>query len=64
MSKKVKLVKALKKGEKLTAGQIRQRFRIANPSAAVSDLRLNDGYRIVSVEVPTSRGVTRKYSYV
>lgn len=44
-SKKSKLITALKAGEALTASQITSRFGIANPRAAVSDLRM-DGFAI------------------
>lgn len=45
MTKKARLLKALKSGEQLTAKQIASRFSIANPTATVSDLRF-DGYAV------------------
>jgi hypothetical protein len=39
VTKQTALLKALQKGEELTAKQITYRFGIANPTATVSDLR-------------------------
>ena len=62
-TKSQRLVEALQKGEQLTAAQIKARFGIANPTAAVSDLRLNQGYAVYANRNTDSRGrVTTKYS--
>ena len=47
MSKSKKLLSALTGGEQLTTKQIRSRFGIANPNAAVDGLR-KQGYAIYS----------------
>jgi ribonuclease I len=44
-SKTSRLLKAFQAGEKLTAGEIKNRFNIANPRAAVSALRMK-GYAV------------------
>ena len=44
-SKTAKLLEALKNGEKITSGEIRNRFGLANPRATVSSLRMQ-GYPI------------------
>lgn len=54
-SKSGRLLQAFKKGEKLTAAQIKQRFGIANPTATVSDLRFS-GYAIYANQHKTSNG--------
>ena len=62
ISKSDRLVKALKKGEQLTAAQIKARFGIANPTATVSDLRLRGGHAVYANEHKDSKGnVTIKY---
>ena len=58
MTKSERLVEALKTGEKLTAAQIKSRFGIANPTATVSDLRLNGGYAIYANPHKDSKGRT------
>jgi len=45
MTKTAKLLEALKAGEKISSGEIRNRFGIANPRATVSDLRMQ-GYAV------------------
>jgi hypothetical protein len=42
-SKKQRLIQALLAGQDFTAGQIKARFKIANPTATISDIRLTDG---------------------
>lgn len=62
ISKSDRLVKALKKGEQLTAAQIKARFGIANPTATVSDLRLRGGFAVYANEHTDTKGrVTTKY---
>ena len=56
LTKSERLVEALKTGEKLTAAQIKARFGIANPTATVSDLRLNGGYSIYGNPSKDSKG--------
>ncbi len=56
LTKSERLVEALKTGEKLTAAQIKARFGIANPTATVSDLRLNGGYSIYANPTKDSKG--------
>ena len=61
MTKQQQLLEALKNGEKLTAKQITHRFKIANPTATVSDLRY-EGYAIYANQHTDSKGrVTTKY---
>jgi hypothetical protein len=45
MTKKARLLEALRSGETLTAKQISARYGIANPTATVSDLRF-DGFAV------------------
>jgi hypothetical protein len=52
-SKSERLIEALRKGEELTAAQIKARFGIANPTATVSDLRLRGGYAVYANEHKT-----------
>ena len=62
MTKSERLVEALTKGEKLTAAQIKARFGIANPTATVSDLRLNGGFAIYANQHTDTKGrVSTKY---
>lgn len=61
MTKQEQLLTALKKGEQLTAKQMKQRFGIANPTATVSDLRYS-GFAVYANRVSTKNGtVTTKY---
>lgn len=61
-TKSTRLVEALRKGEQLTAAQIKARFGIANPTATVSDLRLRGGFAVYANEHTDSKGrVTTKY---
>jgi predicted ArsR family transcriptional regulator len=62
VTKQERLVEALKKGEQLTAAQIKARFGIANPTATVSSLRLNGGFAIYANEHKDTKGrVSTKY---
>lgn len=62
MSKKTKLLEALQKGEELTTRQITARFKLANPRAAISSLRIDDGFAIYANQRTNSKGqVTTKY---
>jgi len=60
MTKKARLLEALRAGEQLTAKQIAARFGIANPTATVSDLRF-DGFAVYANQRKNSDGdmVTR-----
>lgn len=60
-SKSGKLAQALQNGEVLTAAQIKSRFQIANPTAAVSALRLQNGLAVYGNVGKDSKGnqVTR-----
>lgn len=57
-TKSGKLVAALENGEQLTEAQIRSRFKIANPSATVSSLRLTNGLAVYGNQVKNSEGKT------
>jgi predicted ArsR family transcriptional regulator len=62
VTKQERLVEALKKGEQLTAAQIKARFGIANPTATVSDLRLRGGFAVYANQHKDTKGrVTTKY---
>lgn len=62
LTKSERLVQALKKGEQLTAAQIKARFGIANPTATVSDLRLRGGFAVYANEHSDTKGrMTVKY---
>lgn len=62
LTKRERLLEAFKSGEVLTAKQIAARFGLANPTAAVSEIRMRDGYAIYANEHVDSRGrVTTKY---
>ena len=61
LTKSERLVTALKKGEQLTAAQIKTRFGIANPTATVIDLRYS-GFVVYANQKRDSKGrVTTKY---
>lgn len=57
MTKKARLLEALRSGEQLTAKQIGARFGIANPTATVSDLRF-DGFAVYGNPSKLSDGTT------
>jgi len=62
MTKSERLVEALRKGDELTAAQIKARFGIANPTATVSDLRLRGGFAVYANEHKDTKGrVSVKY---
>lgn len=57
-----KLLAALQRGEKLTEGQIKARFGLANPRASVSDIRMS-GFAVYANQHKDTRGrVTTKYT--
>lgn len=60
ITKQDRIVVALKRGMKLTKGQIKARFGIANPRATISDLRMK-GFPIFLREHKTTKGTTLKY---
>jgi len=60
-TKQARLLEAFKTGEKLTAKQISSRFKIANPTATISDIRFS-GYAIYANQhVDTKGRVSTKY---
>jgi hypothetical protein len=62
MTKTEMLLKALRGGSELTAKQIGARFGIANPSATISSLRLNNGFAIYANSHTDTKGrQTTKY---
>lgn len=62
MSKSNMLLEALRSGEELTAKQISARFGIANPTATVSNLRLNGGFAVYANPHTDTKGrQTTKY---
>lgn len=62
VTKQSRLIEALRKGEQLTAKQIRARFGLANPTATVSDLRLRGGFAVYANQHTDTKGrVTTKY---
>lgn len=58
ISKRARVLTALVKGEQLTAKQITSRFKVANPSATISDLRRRDKQNVVVTRTTTKNGVT------
>jgi hypothetical protein len=46
MSKTEKLLRAFEKGQHLTARQITARFKLVNPRAAVSNIRIRHGVNV------------------
>ena len=62
MTKQERLLEALTSGEQLTTKQIAYRFGLKNPTAAISQLRINHGFAIYANERSDSKGrVTVKY---
>lgn len=56
-----RLLSALRSGEQLTEGQIRQRFGLKNPRASISDIRYM-GFAIYANQVTDTKGrVSTKY---
>jgi len=58
VTKQELLLEAFQAGEQLTSKQITERFGIANPTATVSNLRLNDGFAIYSNKRTDANGKT------
>ena len=56
MTKQERVLEALRKGEELTAAQIKARFGVKNPTATVSDIR-NRGYAIYATQRVAGNGV-------
>jgi len=56
-----KLLSALRAGEQLTAGQIRQRFSLKNPRASISDLRYMGFAIYANTSVDTKGRSSTKY---
>jgi hypothetical protein len=62
MTKIEKVMNALLSGEELTAKQIAARYNVANPTALISDLRLDHGFSVyLNRRVDTSGRETSKY---
>lgn len=61
MTKQQQLLEALQKGDQLTAKQIGARFGIANPTAAVSDLRFSGFAVYANKRTSKSGSVSTKY---
>ncbi len=62
MTKQERLLEVLQNGESLTAKQISARFGIANPTATVSNLRLNGGFAVYANPHTDTKGrQTTKY---
>lgn len=55
-SKQFKLFQALRNGDELTEAQISQRFGLKNPTAAVSNLRINHGVCVYADEHFDTKG--------
>lgn len=55
-SKTYRLFQALQSGEQLTEAQIAQRFGLKNPTATISNLRLNHGFAIYANECFDTKG--------
>jgi len=60
MSKKARVLEALKNGETFTAKQIAARFSAKNPYEVVRSLR-EDGYAIYANERTNSKGATKTF---
>ena len=58
VTKQEQLLEALQAGEQLTTKQIADRFGIANPTATVSNLRLNEGFAIYADKRTDANGKT------
>jgi hypothetical protein len=62
MTKTNRLLQVLRTGETLTAKQITARFGLANPTATISSLRLNEGFAIYANPHTDTKGrQTTKY---
>jgi len=60
VSKKTRLLEAFQRGVNLTPAQITARYGIANPSATVSDLRM-EGYAIYANQRRGENGTYTSY---
>jgi hypothetical protein len=58
VTKQEQLLEAFQAGEQLTSKQIADRFDIANPTATVSNLRLNEGFAIYANKRTDTNGKT------
>ena len=56
-----RLLEALRSGEQLTEGQIRQRFGLKNPRASVSDIRYSGFAVYANTHTDTKGRVSTKY---
>lgn len=56
-----RLLNALRSGEQLTAGQIRQRFGLKNPRASVSDIRYMGFAVYANTSTDTKGRINTKY---
>ena len=60
-TKQARVLEALQSGEQLTAKQIAARFGVKNPTATISDIRLN-GFAVYANQHKDTKGrVTTKY---
>jgi hypothetical protein len=57
-TKQTKLAEALKAGKEFTSKQIASRFGLANPTAAVNNVRVRNGLRVNTVTRTNSKGKT------
>lgn len=55
-TKTARLLEALQKGAELTAKQITQRYKLSNPTATISSLRLKGGFAIYLNQHTDDRG--------
>ena len=62
-TKTYRLFQALQSGEQLTEAQITQRFGLKNPTATISNLRLNHGFAVYANEHFDTKG-RRTVKYV
>lgn len=61
VTKQSRVLEALQSGEQLTAKQISSRFGVKNPTATISDIRLN-GFAVYANQHKDTKGrVTTKY---
>ena len=61
VTKQARVLEALQSGEQLTAKQIAARFGVKNPTATISDIRLN-GFAVYANQHKDTKGrVTTKY---
>ena len=55
-SKQARLAEALKSGKEYTSKQISAQFKLANPTAAVNNVRVRNGIKVNTVTRTNSRG--------